>query len=188
MEKSKLKCATGLFFFARRKIPDAFCARTLYRNLHSQEITTTVVYMYICCCLFQHFFCLSLNFESSPGRNHFGAEIVLMCGTPHLPHLFTGMSLARPIGLKAGLGTKIEPAGPFITTHWNELQFQPCHCPLSWNALEGPAKIFGARPALGGPSPYIIALIFSQGGSAKNPYHPPLLIPQKLLIGCFSLH
>ena len=68
-------------------------------------------------------FCFSLNFESFPGRNHFGAEIVLMCGAPHLPHLFTGMSLARPIGLKAGLGTKIEPAGPFITTHWNELQF-----------------------------------------------------------------
>ena len=70
-----------------------------------------------------------------------------------------GMSPARPIGLRPSLGTKIEPGGgQFITPCWNELQLKPLTKPLSWNALEGAAQIFGLRPPLGGTSPYIISL------------------------------
>ena len=100
---------------------------------------------------------------SSPVEDHL--RIVLMTASlptwslPPICSQAVGMSPARPIGLRPSLGTKIEPGGgQFITPCWNELQLKPLTKPLSWNALEGAAQIFGLRPPLGGTSPYIISL------------------------------
>ena len=130
------------------------------RHLEVQIIFVTSEQNFAMICLWA---CRLTASGSSPVEDHL--RIVLMTASlptwslPPICSQAVGMSPARPIGLRPSLGTKIEPGGgQFITPCWNELQLKRLTKPLSWNALEGAAQIFGLRPPLGGTSPYIISL------------------------------